>query len=441
MRFSVIGWNFRKTPVEVRDSLALTPEEQVDLGNHLKQRFNLDGVTILNTCNRTEIYLVNADRQLDEILNFLEDYWTRNGEGLKLRKTAYLLHDLEGVHHLFRVASSLDSMVMGEPQILGQLKDAFHRFSDAELIGKLLHRLFSRAFASAKRVRTETTIASNAVSISYAAVELAKQIFEDISQQTVMVIGAGEMAELAIRHLMKNGITKLLVTNRTFANAAKLAEQFQGLAVPFEQLERHLYEADIVISSTGARDFIITPGMVKDCLHKRRGDSMFFIDIAVPRDIDPKINDMPSAFCYDIDDLQTVVSRNQQERQKQSLIAEEIISVEVTEVELWFKSLSVVPTIRGLRKDFHATADLELDKISRKLSHLSEADSKEVEQMVHRLIHKLLHNPTSKLREVIQREDAHLYLESINELFDLHPVQVSVEEKKTKKPNLKLFKS
>ncbi|MEE3162087.1 MAG: glutamyl-tRNA reductase, partial [SAR324 cluster bacterium] len=345
MRFTVIGWNFRKTPVEIRDSLALTPKEQVELGLQLRTRFNLGGVVILSTCNRTELYLVNAEQQLDQIIEMLESYWNL----YELRERVYTIQNLDGVRHLFRVASSLDSMVLGEPQILGQLKDAFQSFNEADLTGKLLHPLFTRAFSTAKRVRTETSVASNAVSVSYAAVELAKHIFEDLSKQTVMVIGAGEMAELAVRHFMRNGISELFVTNRTFLSAAKLAEKFQGLAVPFEHLERHLHQADIILSSTGASNFIITKAMVKNCLRRRRGRSMFFIDIAVPRDIDPEINELNGTFCYDIDDLQTLVSQNQVERKKQSIKAEEIIENELLKLELWFKSLSAVPTIRSLR--------------------------------------------------------------------------------------------
>ena len=246
MRFTIIGWNFRKTPVEVRDNLVLTPDQQVELGHQLSNRFNLGGIAILSTCNRTEFFLVNAEQQLDQIIEMLEKYWKLS----ELRESVYIIHNLDGVRHLFRVASSLDSMVLGEPQILGQLKDAFQSFNEADLTRKLLHHLFTRAFSTAKRVRTETTVASNAVSVSYAAVELAKHIFEDLSKQTVMVIGAGEMAELAVRHLMRSGISQLFMTNRTFLSAAKLAEKFQGLAVPFEHLERHLHQADIIISST-----------------------------------------------------------------------------------------------------------------------------------------------------------------------------------------------
>ena len=290
-------------------------------------------------------------------------------------------------------------------------------------------------------MRTETSVASNAVSVSYAAVELAKHIFEDLSKQTVMVVGAGEMAELAVRHFMRNGISELFVTNRTFLSAAKLAEKFQGLAVPFEHLERHLHQADIILSSTGARDFIITKEMVKNCLHRRRGRSMFFIDIAVPRDIDPEINELNGTFCYDIDDLQTLVSQNQVERKKQSIKAEEIIENELLKLELWFKSLSAVPTIRSLRKAFHSIAEEEMVKSFKNLKNIPESERKKVEQLVHRLIHKLLHDPSRNLKKIAHDEDAHLYLEYVSKIFDLSPTPVKLEKLPEKHHRLKIIKS
>jgi glutamyl-tRNA reductase len=437
MRFTVIGWNFRKTPVEIRDSLALTPKEQVELGLQLRTRFNLGGVVILSTCNRTELYLVNAEKQLDQIIEMLESYW----DLYELMERVYTIQNLDGVRHLFRVASSLDSMVLGEPQILGQLKDAFQSFNEADLTGKLLHPLFTRAFSTAKRVRTETSVASNAVSVSYAAVELAKHIFEDLSKQTVMVVGAGEMAELAVRHFMRNGISELFVTNRTFLSAAKLAEKFQGLAVPFEHLERHLHQADIILSSTGAREFIITKEMVKNCLRQRRGRSMFFIDIAVPRDIDPEINELNGTFCYNIDDLQTLVFQNQVERKKQSIKAEEIIENELIKLELWFKSLSAVPTIRSLRKAFNSIAEEEMVKSFKNLKNIPESERKKVEQLVHRLIQKLLHDPSRNLKKITHDEDAHLYLEYVSKIFDLSPTPVKLEKLPEKHLRLKIVKS
>ena len=435
MRFTVIGWNFKNTPIEVRERLALVQEQQIELASRLKEGFKLGGIVILSTCNRTEFFLANAEQQLNQIIEMLQKYWNIPD----LRESIYILQNLDASRHLFRVASSLDSMVLGEPQILGQLKDTFHCFSEAELTGKLLHPLFTRAFSTAKRVRTETTVASNAVSVSYAAVELAKHIFEDLSKQSVIVIGAGEMAELAVQHLMRSGISQLFVTNRTFTSAAELAEKFQGLAVPFEHLNRHLHQADIVISSTGARNYIITQELVKKCLLNRKGNPMFFIDIAVPRDIDPEINKLHGTFCYDIDDLQTIVSQNQEERKKQSIKAEEIIEEELSKLEIWFRSLSAVPTIRSLRKAFHSTAEEELQKVFRRIKNLPESERKEIEQFVHRLVNKLLHDPSRNLKQLAQEEDSHLHMESIAKLFDLSPAPLGKTTQQ--QPRLKIIKS
>ena len=435
MHFDVIGWNYINTPLETRDKLALTSKQQVTIGEKLKLQFKLGGIVVLSTCNRTEFYLVNADQKLDQIVTMLGHFWSLP----ELEESVYTIQNGEGVKHLFRVASSLESMVLGEPQILGQLKESFQIFHDAGLTGKLLHPLFTRAFSTAKRVRTETTIASNAVSVSYAAVELAKQIFEDLSKQRVMIIGAGEMAELAIRHLIKNGISQLIVVNRTFSNAAKLAEKFKGIAVPFERINSHLHESDIVISSTGATNYIINGELVKKSLRKRKGKPVFFIDIAVPRDIDPDINDLQGAFCYDIDDLQSIVSKNKKGRVKESMKAEEIIESELVKLEHWFKTLSVVPTIRSLRKAFHSAAEEEMEKAFRRLKNLPEYERKEIELLVHRLVHKILHDPSMNLKKIANAEDSNLYLESISKIFGLNPPPVNLEKLENSKTRLKVI--
>ena len=435
MRFTIIGWNFKNTPIEVRERLALTQDQQIELGTRIKEKFKLGGIVILSTCNRTEFFLVNAEQQLSQIIEMLQKYWNIP----ELRESIYILQNIEASRHLFSVASSLDSMVVGEPQILGQMKDTFHYFSEAGLTHKLLNPLFTRAFSTAKRVRTETTIASNAVSVSYAAIELAKHIFEDLSKQSVIVIGAGEMAELAVQHLMRSGISQLFVTNRTFTSAAELAEKFQGLAVPFEHLNRHLHQADIVISSTGARKYIVTQELVKKCLLNRKGNPMFFIDIAVPRDIDPEINKLHGIFCYDIDDLQTIVTQNREERKKQSIEAEKIIEEELSKLEIWFRSLSAVPTIRSLRKLFQSTAEEELQKVFRRIKKMPNPEREEIEQFAHRLVQKLLHDPSRNLRQLAQEEDSHIHMESITKLFDLSPPPLG--KTVTQKPRLKIIKS
>ena len=323
MEVGVLGWSYKKTSVELRDKIALSNVEQAELADRLKNSLPIEELTILSTCNRTEFYF--SARKIkpisSELLGFLVKRWDLE----ELKDQAYQIQDVEMARHLFRVASSLDSMVLGEPQILGQLKEAFQRFQDLGWVGGRFNYLFPNAFHTAKRVRTETGISNYAVSISFAAVELAKRIFSDLSQQRVLIIGAGEMAELALQNLKSHGVADVVVTNRTYTNAENLADKFAGTAISFEQLENRLCEADIIISSTGARHFILTQSMVRKCLKKRRARAMFFIDIALPRDIEPEINDLPGAYCYDIDDLQNVVQKNQEERIRQAEQADRIL--------------------------------------------------------------------------------------------------------------------
>ena len=258
------------------------------------------------------------------------------------------------------------------------------------------------------------------MSVSYVAVELAQRIFSELTQQTVLIIGAGDMAELTLKHFKRAGISKILITNRTFANAVSLAEKYGGTALRFDQLEKDLPKADIILSSTGANRFILSRSMVYRCLRVRRGRSMFFIDIALPRDIDPEINSLPGAYCYDIDDLQNVVSHNQQERERQAELAEEILESEVEKFRNWFRRRSVVPMICSLRQHFHQIGDAELEKTLRKLNNLPQEQKKIIENFVHSLIHKLLHNPTRNLHHSSLQEDHQIYLDTIRELFELN---------------------
>ena len=329
-------------------------------------------------------------------------------------------------------------MVLGEPQILGQLKEAFQRYQDQGWIGGRFNYLFPSAFHTAKRVRTETGISNYAVSISFAAVELAKRIFSDLSQQRVLIIGAGEMAELAIQNLKSHGVVDVMVTNRTYTNAENLAEKFAGTVIPIEQLENRLCEADIIISSTGARHFVLTQSMVRKCLKNRRGRAMFFIDIAVPRDIEPEINDLPGAYCYDIDDLQNVVQKNQEERARQAEQAEKILDNEITRVQDWFLARSAVPTIRKIRNEFERISQAELEKTLIKLSHLNEKDRDLVAGLVHRITQKVLHKPTINLKDLSKDEDRSLQLQVLLDVFsEKKGINNFLDEKK---PNLKLVR-
>ncbi len=307
----------------------------------------------------------------------------------------HLYHHLgeEAVRHLFRVSSSLDSMVLGEPQILGQVKDAYGYACEFKTIGPVLDKFFTKAFSVAKRVRTETRVANSAVSVSYAAVELAKKILGDLPDKTVMLIGAGEMCELAARHLLSAGAKGILVTNRTFERAVRLAEEFDGTAVRFEELATHLKRADIILSSTGAPHFILKREDVEAVIRIRRNRPMFFIDMAVPRDIDPDANEIDNVYVYDIDDLNNVIETNLEERQREAELAEEIVVAEVAGFRRWLDSQQVTPTIVSLRRKFDEVRQAEVAKA---LSALGTADPKTrkvVESLASSILNKVLHSP------------------------------------------------
>ena len=436
MKFAILGWSYKKTPIEIREHLALSQNQKSLLARDLSSKFSLDEVLILSTCNRTEFYfrVSQPSHIAQELLKYLIEFWGTP----ELKRLSYTFCDLEAVQHLFRVASSLDSMVIGEPQILGQVKDAYQQFLEEKFLGSLFNSLFPKAFSSAKRIRTETQIANFAVSISFAAVELAKRIFSDLHNKTIMVIGAGEMAELAVKHLIRNGVTRILITNRTFANAVVMAEKYQGSAVQFEQLGDYLPNADIVIASTGASQCIVTQEMVRKCLKKRKGNPMFFIDIAVPRDIEASVNDLSNVYCYDIDDLQNVVDKNLKDREHEAQTAEKIVEEDVIKTHSWFKTQSTIPTLRALRSQFHGIGEDEFEQMSRKLKDLSPEQEENVKHLIHRIIHKLLHTPSCNLKSLSNRDDVHLHLESLNELFGLTPTEVSLKNI-SKEPSLKLL--
>ncbi len=436
MEVGVLGWSYKKTSVELRDKIALSAVEQAELADRLKNSLPIEELTILSTCNRTEFYF--SAREIKPISSELLEFLIKRWDLEELKKQAYQIQDVEMARHLFRVASSLDSMVLGEPQILGQLKEAFQRFQNLGWVGGRFNYLFPNAFHTAKRVRTETGISNYAVSISFAAVELAKRIFSDLSQQRVLIIGAGEMAELALQNLKSHGVADVMVTNRTYTNAENLADKFAGTAISFEQLENRLCEADIIISSTGARHFILTQSMVRKCLKKRRARAMFFIDIAVPRDIEPEINDLPGAYCYDIDDLQNVVQKNQEERVRQAEQADKILEDEIARVQDWFLTRSAVPTIRKIRNEFEHISQAELEKTLLRLSHLSDKDIDSVTSLVHRITQKILHNPTMNIKALSKEEDRSLQLQVLLDVFSEKEANKKLLDEK--KPNLKLVR-
>ncbi|HVQ65512.1 MAG TPA: glutamyl-tRNA reductase, partial [Terriglobia bacterium] len=320
MELALIGVSHKTAPVEVRERLAFPSDKIRTALASLLEKTHAAEAMILSTCNRVEIVVAQGpDAQL--VQDFICEYHQIPAESISQHLYSY--KNADAIRHLFRVTASLDSMMLGEPQILGQVKEAYRLASAAGTIGSGLSPLLDRAFAVAKRVRSETGISNSAVSISYAAVELARKIFGDLSGKTVMIIGASKMGELAAKHLRRNGVASVLVTNRTFEKAVEIAKIFEGAAIPFEHFSDHIDRADIVISSTGAPHFIITRQLAEQVIRNRRNNPVFFIDIAVPRDVDPSVNDIDNAFVYDIDDLQQVIDSNMKERMKEAGRAEE----------------------------------------------------------------------------------------------------------------------
>lgn len=419
MNIVVVGLSHKTAPVEIREKVSFPSEKMAGYLHKLIERKGVTEGVILSTCNRVEVIAITSHIQdgIDELKNFIAESNGISGDYLGNHLYSHTSED--AIKHVFRVASSLDSMVVGEPQILGQMKDAYQYSLEHNVTGIILNKLFSKAFSVAKRVRTETNIASSAVSISYAAVELAKKIFGALEDKRVMLIGAGEMCELAARHFINSGIKEILVTNRTHSRAEKLAGEFGGRALLFENVYLDLDEVDIILSSTGSPVPIINAAQVSEALHKRRNRPMFFIDIAVPRDIDPAINKLDNAYLYDIDDLQGVVESNKKEREKEAAAAEKIIEVEIGRFYAWLRTLDVTPTIVSLREKLNEVRVTEAQKLFGRLNGLSEADRKAIESAMTAMINKILHMPVSNLKKMADTAEGDLYVDSARKLFDL----------------------
>ncbi len=398
MKLLVTGLNHRTAPVEVRERLAF--EERVlpqALGN-LKQRPGVLEGMILSTCNRVEI-TVTADEQTDA--EGAVEYFLAESRAVERNWVSPYLYKHDGpdaVRHLFRVASSLDSMIVGEPQILGQMKAAYARAKECGAISGFLDLILTRAFNVAKRVRSETDIGSSAVSVSYAAVELAKEIFGSLAGKRVLVAGAGKMAASAARHLRRAGVSEIMVTNRTRERAAAMAGEVQGAVLDYEQFAAMLPDVDIVLASSGAPHFIITREQMRGVMARRRNRPMFLIDIAVPRNIEPSVNELESVFLYDIDDLDKVVQTNLQGRIDVAAEAEEIIREEVERMMLRLKTREVTPTIISLQEQLSALAAAEIERQRGRLGELTPQQEEAVQAIARGIVNKVAHGPITELR-------------------------------------------
>lgn len=419
MNIIVVGLSHKTASVDIREKVAFSPNS---IEKPLRELVNLDGIVegiIVSTCNRVEIYATTRDIAggIARIRRFMAEYHHLAHDLLEPHLYSY--HGEEAIRHVFRVASSLDSMVVGEPQILGQIKTSYGYAAEYKSSGIILNRFLHKAFSVAKRVRTETRIASSAVSVSFAAVELARKIFGNLTDKTVLLIGAGEMCELAARHFLTNGAKGVMVTNRTFERAQKLAEEFNGEAIPFDELFLHLHKADIVLTSTGAPHAIITPPDLDEVIKRRRMRPMFLIDIAVPRDIDPAVNEMDAVYLYDMDDLQQVVAANLEGRKQEADKAEAIIAEEIIQFYKWVATLEVTPTIVALRNRFEELRKAELERTLAGWKDAPPDAEKRLEALTSAFMNKLLHQPTSVLKKAGQGNRTDLYLDALRALFDL----------------------
>jgi len=413
---TLLGVNHKTTPVAIRECMALTGGYEDALASLKKQAGGTE-YYLLSTCNRVELlYVSDSAAELDErMFNFLFGDAVKSADR---ERYSYRLRDEKAVEHLFQVAASLDSLVIGEAQILGQIKEAYRYASEYGCTGPLINKLLHKAFSVAKRVRSETGIGSSAVSISSAAVELAKKIFGHLDDKKVLLIGAGEMAELAAEHLIGQGVRDVTVANRTLARAVELAKRFKGTACSLDELPVQMERVDIIISSTGATGLIIRSDEVKPLMRSRRNRPLFFIDIAVPRDLDPSLNDLDNVFLYDIDDLSQVVEVNKAGRESEAIKAGRIIEEETLKFSAWLEGLTVTPTIAALRRKADDICRQELSRTLPKLE-VSEADRQRIEKLAQAITAKMLHHPLQFLKSESCRKGDDAKIDMVRTVFGL----------------------
>ncbi len=418
MKVLVIGVNHKTASVDIRERLAFNGPKLEEGVFGLRKIPEVREIAVLSTCNRVELYACvnNGAPAAEHIKNFLSLF--HGISRAEFEKAIFVHSGDEAVKHIFRVASSLDSMVLGEPQILGQIKDAFDFALAKKTTGVLLNKLMKKAISTAKRVRTETKIAENAVSISFAAVELAKKIFTNLAGRSFMLMGAGEMAELAARHLVNNGVTDVMVVNRTYERGCELAQEFKGKPVKWESFLQEIVHADIVICSTGAPAYVLLKDQMHKVMKERRHRAVFIIDISVPRNIDPEINKLDNVYLYSVDDLQEVVDTNIHGRKMEAEKAEKIIGEEVEKFGKWISSLDSVPAIVALRQRADEIRREEFEKFRNRFPDLDDQKMKAVEYLATAITNKLIHPPTAALKD--DTEDRDELIAMIKKLYGIN---------------------
>jgi glutamyl-tRNA reductase len=417
MPLIAFGINHKTAPVDIRERVAFAPGGLCDALKDLVSSAKIQEAAIVSTCNRTELYCDSGPdpRRNDIIVDWFGEYHKLTRRDIE--PYMFMHPDQEAVRHMLRVASGLDSLVLGEPQILGQIKDAYAAATQAGTMGGQLDRLFQHTFSVAKQVRTDTAIGASAVSVAFAAVSLAKQIFDEFDQRTALLIGAGETIELAARHLQQSGIGRMVIANRTVENAHTLAQEVGAYAISLPEISQHLAEADIVISSTASPLPILGKGSVESALKVRKHRPMLMVDIAVPRDIEPEVSELNDVYLYTVDDLQDIIQEGLRSRQEAAQQAEEIIDTEVSHFMHWLQSLNAVSTIRALRDSAQAQRDVELERALRQL-HAGKDAEQVLGEMANRLTNKLIHTPSVQLKKAGYDNREEIF-DAARELYDL----------------------
>ena len=400
MHIIVVGLNFRTAPVEVRERFAFAEQELPRAIEMLKQTPSIMECVIVATCNRTELYAV-VDRHVlcgHYIRHFMEQWFGMPRQ--VFTKYLYMYEDEAAIRHLFRVACGLDSMIIGETQILGQVRDAFLLAQRERATGTLFNMLFKQAVTVGKRAHTETSIGESAVSVSYAAVELGKRIFGGFGGKTALIVGAGKMGELTAKHLNASGIKRVLVANRTHERAVEFAERLGGEPLRLDEAAARLADADVVISSTGSREYVLTKAQVEQAMRLRPSRPLFMIDIAVPRDLDPAIADVPNVFLYDIDDLEGIVESNLEQRRREAARIETMIAEELEAFLNWYKTLGVVPLIRALQEKASRIHEETMQSLMNKLPDLTEHERKVIRKLTKSIVNRMMHDPILRIKEM-----------------------------------------
>ncbi|MED5376779.1 MAG: glutamyl-tRNA reductase [Acidobacteriota bacterium] len=424
----LLGINHDTAPVDLRERLNFSEGDLSETLVALSTRPGCGEAVVLSTCNRVELYVRcdDLDEARTELTRFLSDF--HGVDPAALAPHLYGLASSEAALHLFRVAAGLDSLVVGEPQILGQVKEAYTTASEIGCTGSLLNKLFHCSFAAGKRVRSETELGEGAVSISYAAVALARKIFGSLADHNVLLVGAGEMSELTAVHLKAQQVSRIVVINRTASQAENLAEKIGGEAIPWTEMQQVLATTDVVVTATGSPAPIITSNQVEAVMRTRRNRPLFIMDIAVPRDVEASAGTIEQVFLYNIDDLQAIVSENLARRSAQITKAEVIVAEEVNGFMTWLRSRRAVPTLGALGQGFELTRQAELKRLESKLASLAPADRARVEDVTRLIVEKLLSTPTERLKELSNAETVRMYGDALNQLFDLESSQVLSEQ-------------